>query len=349
MNMHILHLTPYMGLGGTERCIFNLTSQSLKRGYQVSLASPDGEGLKKVPGSVRVYKLENWRISKPFSSISALKRIGLSIGKEVDVIQVHAAAEMAYLIKRYLPQKPIIFTCHGYDTSLPVYFNYWLASKFLKKINYLIVLNPVERRYFVRAGIGEKKLIVLPNGVEEKFFLFPSTETGDDGVVGLVGRLARQKNIQWAIEAQAKYRFASKLLIAGDGPLRSQLEKQVKRRKLERDIIFLGHQERMEKIYPRFSFLLICSRNEAFPLIILEALAAGVPVLIPNWLPGLKESFCSAPGIIIFERGKDLKEKIERWDERIEGEKIRKFARSFLWENIFPEYDELYHQALNKG
>jgi len=76
MNMHILHLTPYMGLGGTERCIFNLTSQSLKRGYQVSLASPDGEGLKKVPGSVRVYKLENWRISKPFSSISALKRIG---------------------------------------------------------------------------------------------------------------------------------------------------------------------------------------------------------------------------------------------------------------------------------
>jgi len=347
--MHILHLTPYMGLGGTERCIVNLLSESLKRGYQVSLASPDGEGLKKVPGSVRVYKLENWRIFKPFSSTSALKRMALSIGKEVDIIQVHAAAEMAYLIKRYLPQKPVIFTCHGYDTSLPVYFNYWLASKFLRKIDYLIVLNPVQRRYFVRAGIGEKRLIVLPNGVEEKFFLFPSTKIGNDGVVGLVGRLAKQKNIRWAIGAQAKYRFASKLLIAGDGPLRSQLEKQVSRLKLREQVVFLGYQEKMQEIYPLFSFLLVCSRNEAFPLIILEALAAGVPVLIPNWLLGLKESFRSAPGIIIFKGGKDLKEKIERWDARTEREKMRKFARSFLWKNIFPKYDELYHRALNKG
>jgi len=347
--MHILHLTPYMGLGGTERCIVNLLSESLKRGYQASLASPDGEGLKKVPGSVRVYKLENWRISKPFSSISALKRIALFIGKEVDLIQVHAAAEMAYLIKRYLPRKPIIFTCHGYDTSLPLYFNYWLASKFLKKINYLIVLNPMEREYFTRAGIEKEKLVIIPNGVEEKFFSFPLEKENNNETVGLVGRLVKGKNILWAIENQAKYRFASKLLIVGDGPLRPELERRVKRLKLEKEIIFLGYQEKMEKIYPRFSCLLICSHSEAFSLIVLEALAAEVPVFIPDWLPGLKTIFDSAPGVTVFQGGKDLKEKIERWDERIDGEKMRKFARSFLWENIFPKYDELYHQALNKG
>ncbi|MEA3485287.1 MAG: glycosyltransferase family 4 protein [Candidatus Aerophobetes bacterium] len=347
-NMHILHLTPYMGQGGTERCILNLISQSLKRGYQVSLASPDGNGLKKVPGSVRICKLENWRISKPLGSASALKKVALSIGKEADIIQVHASAEMAYLMKKYLPQKPIIFTCHGYDTPLPRYFNYWIASKFLKKIDYSIVLNPVEREYFARAGIKKEKLAILPNGVEKKFFNFSFGKKNNDRVVGLVGRLVKRKNILWAIEAQAKYRLASKLLIVGDGPLRSKLERRVKRLGLGKEVIFLGHQEKIEKIYPLFSSLLVCSRNEAFPLIILEALAGGIPVFIPDWLPGVKKIFSSAPGIIVFQGVKDLKEKIERGDGRIERKKIQEFARSFLWENIFPEYEKLYRQVLNR-
>jgi len=338
-----------MGRGGTERCILNLISQSLKRGYQVSLASPDGNGLKKVPNSVRVYKLENWRVFKPLSSVSNFKKIALSISDKADLIQVHASAEMAYLVKRYLPQKPVVFTCHGYDTPLPVYFNYWVASRFLRKIDYAIVLNPVEKKYFVQAGVREEKLIILPNGVEEKFFRFPLKKKNDDKVVGLVGRLVKQKNILWAIKSQKEYKFASKLLIVGDGPLRSGLERRVKRSGLEKEVIFLGYQEKIEKIYPLFSYLLVCSRNEAFGLVILEALAAGIPVFIPDWLPGLKEIFSSAPGVIVFQGEKELKDKIERGDGRIERKKMRKFARSFLWENIFPEYEKLYYQALGKG
>jgi len=59
--MHILHLTPYMSLGGTERHILNLMAQGLSRGHQVSLASPAGEGLREVPDTVRLYQIENWR------------------------------------------------------------------------------------------------------------------------------------------------------------------------------------------------------------------------------------------------------------------------------------------------
>ena len=347
--MHILHLTPYMGLGGTERCILNLTSQALERGHQVSLASPEGEGLKKVPGSVKVYRIKNWRTLKFLSSIAALREV-VSVGAgEADIIQVHASAEMAYLVKKYVPQKPVIFTCHGYDAFYPIYLNYRLASKFLKRVDCVIVLNEKEKEYFLQGGVKEKQLTIVPNGVEEKFFNASSLKRDNGKVVGLVGRLVKQKNIVWAIKTQARYRFARRLLIVGEGPLRPRLEKLVRKLKLEKEVIFLGYQERIEKIYPLFSYLLVFSRNEAFGLVILEALAAGVPVFIPQWLPGIRHFYESFPGIIIFRGGKDLKQKIERGEGRLKKDEIQAFARRFLWANIFNKYEELYSQFLARS
>jgi len=343
--MHILHLTPYMSLGGTERHILNLIAQGLLRGHQVSLASPAGEGLREVPDAVRRYQIENWRGLKLLRSVKALREIISSVGDEVDLVQVHASAEMAYLTKKYLARKPVIFTCHGYNTH-PPYFNYWLAARFLRRVDCIVALTPEEKEYFLRGGIKESKLIVISNGVEEKFFRAPSSHQDDGEVIGLVGRLVKEKNFAWAVKMQAKYRFASKLFMVGEGPYRLRLEKLVKRLNLEREVIFLGYKEEMEKIYPFFTYLLISSRKEAFALVILEALAAGVPVLIPHWLLGVREFYGSAPGVVVFKGGKDLKQKVEKGEGKIMGDRIQSFARNFLWGNIFDRYEELYSQLL---
>jgi len=346
--MHILHLTPYMNQGGTERCIINLISQSLKNGYKISLVSPQGEGLKKVPEDVDVYKLRNWVAIRPFSATSELKKVLLSIDKKVDIIQIHAAAEMVYLARKFLPKKPIIFNCHGYDNALPSYFNYWLAARFLKKVTRLIVLNPLDGEYFSRAGLRKEKLVFIPNGVEERFFSPFSQQKDNRKIVGIVGRLVKQKNIGWAIKAQAKYKFASKLLIVGDGPLRSKLERGANKLKLDGEVQFLGHREKMEDIYPLFSYLLVCSRNEACPLVVLEALASGTYVFIPNWLPGLVKLWRSSPGVFVFKDAEDIKRQIEKKKEENELEEIQGFARTFLWECIFKRYKKLYSEVLGR-
>jgi len=346
--MHILHLTPYMSLGGTERHILNLIIQSLSRGYQISLASPWGEGLGEVPSAVRIHQIENWRGLKLLSSIKALKEMVLALKDDIDLIQVHASAEMAYLVKKYLIKKPVIFTCHGYNTC-PPYFNYWLAARFLKNTDCIVVLTPEEKEYFLRGGIKESQLVVISNGVEERFFHTFSFPRNNGKVIGLVGRLVKEKNFTWAIRAQAKYKFASKLLIVGKGPYRLRLEKLVKKLKLEKEVIFLGYKKEMEKIYPLFTYLLISSRKEAFALVILEALATGVPVLIPQWLSGVREFYGSAPGVVIFGGAKDLKQKVEREQGRLKEDEIQAFARNFLWENIFDKYEELYNQLLMRN
>jgi len=334
-----------MSLGGTERHILNLIVQGLSRGYQVSLASPAGEGLREVPDAVRLYQIENWRGLKLLGSVKALKEIILAVGNKVDLVQVHASAEMAYLAKKHLVKKPVIFTCHGYNTH-PPYFNYWLAARFLRRVDCIVALTPEEKEYFLRGGIKESKLIVISNGVEERFFRAPSSHQNDGEVIGLVGRLVKEKNFAWAVKMQAKYRFASKLFIVGGGPYRLRLEKLVKRLNLEKEVIFLGYKEEMEKIYPLFTYLLISSRKEAFALVILEALAAGVPVLIPHWLLGVREFYGSAPGVVVFRGGKDLKQKVKKGEGKIMGDKIQAFARNFLWGNIFDRYEELYSHLL---
>jgi len=344
--MHILHISPYMEQGGTERCIINLISQSLKNGYKISLVCPPGGGLKKIPLDVKIYKLKSWVLHKPFNAIAELKEVALNIGKKADLIQVHAAAEMAYLMRKYLPEKPVIFNCHGYDNFLSPYFNYWLASRFLKKVNCSVILNPFDKKCFIGAGLKKDRLIFIPNGVEEKFFNF-CKEKNNDKVVGFVGRLVKQKNILWAIKAQAKYRFSPRFLIVGDGPLRSKLEKLTKKLGVNKQIHFLGYKDSIEKVYPLFSYLLVCSRNEAFPLVILEALASGVPVFIPEWLPGLVRLWQNAPGVFVFENGKDLKRQINDKVGKNKEEKIQDFARFFVWENIFKKYQKLYFRVLN--
>jgi len=346
--MHVLHLTPYMSLGGTERHILNLIIQSLSRGYRISLASPPGEGLREIPDRVSVYKIRKWRGSKPLSSAKALKEIILAVKDKIDLVQVHASAEMAYLTKKYLGKKPVIFTCHGYNTH-PPYFNYWLAARFLKRTDCIVALTPEEKEYFLRGGIEENQLVVISNGVEERFFHSPSLPGNNDKVIGLVGRLVKEKNFTWAIKKQAKYRFASKLLIVGKGPYRHSLKKLVKKLKLEKEVIFLGYKEKMEKIYPLFTYLLISSHKEAFALVILEALAAGVPVLVPQWLFGVREFYGSAPGVVIFRGGKDLAEKVKEGKERLKEDKIQAFARNFLWKNIFDRYEQLYSQLLMRS
>lgn len=346
--MHILHLTPYMSLGGTERHILNLIIQSLSRGYRISLASPPGEGLREIPGAVRVYEIKNWRGFKLLSSVKALKEIILAVKDEIDLVQVHASAEMAYLAKKYLEEKPVIFTCHGYNTH-PPYFNYWLAARFLKRTDCVVALTSEEKEYFLRGGIKEDQLVVISNGVEERFFHPPSLPRNNNKVIGLVGRLVKEKNFTWAIKKQAKYRFASKLLIVGEGPYRHSLKKLVKKLRLEQEVIFLGYKEEMEKIYPLFTYLLISSRKEAFALVILEALAAGVPVLVPQWLFGVRKFYGSAPGVVIFRGVKDLAQKVRKREGRLKEDKIQAFARNFLWKNIFDRYEQLYSQLLMRS
>ena len=113
--------------------------------------------------------------------------------------------------------------------------------------------------------------------------LRPALGIPDEAVViGLVGRLVPIKNPSLLVEALAEVVAAAPhavLLVAGDGPLREDLDKDVRARGLTAHVRFAGWQSDLCALYATCDIVALVSRNEGTPVAVIEAMAAGLPVV----------------------------------------------------------------------
>jgi glycosyltransferase involved in cell wall biosynthesis len=104
-------------------------------------------------------------------------------------------------------------------------------------------------------------------------------------IAGSVCRLTGQKGITHAIEAfklVAEQRSDTHYVIAGEGPLRTELEAQVTAANLQDRVHFLGWRPDARTLYGAFDLFLMPSLWEGFGLVLLEAMAAGIPIVASN-------------------------------------------------------------------
>ena len=138
---------------------------------------------------------------------------------------------------------------------------------------------------FLRSN-GFENVHVLPHGVDcglfhprrRSAYLRNQWQVNDNQPVALyVGRVAAEKNIPQVVASYRKLLQSTpdlRLVVVGDGPLRSQLEQQ------HPDIIFAGVQtgEALARYYASADFFMFASQTETFGLVTLEAMASGLPV-----------------------------------------------------------------------
>ena len=74
----------------------------------------------------------------------------------------------------------------------------------------------------------------------------------------------------------------SKLLLVGDGPEISHINRLVEELNIRNHVLFLGKQDNLEELYSMSDFMLLLSEKESFGLVALEAMACGVPVIGTN-------------------------------------------------------------------
>lgn len=106
--------------------------------------------------------------------------------------------------------------------------------------------------------------------------------SGDDIILGTIGRLEEQKGHTFLINALAilkQKKYDLKLLIVGDGRLRNELENQVVKLSLESQVIFLGTRTDLGSIFPAINIFVMPSLWEGLSLAMLTAMAAGLPVI----------------------------------------------------------------------
>jgi glycosyltransferase involved in cell wall biosynthesis len=151
----------------------------------------------------------------------------------------------------------------------------------------VIAVSPEEQRAAVGLGFGRSKVALVPNGVGD-MRLAPRVDArramgvDDDAIViGFVGRLVEQKAPEVLIEAfasAAKAQPKARLALVGNGPLESEMRKLAARLDVAEKIIWLGERD-ARGVLAGFDLFALSSRKEGLPYVVLEAMAAGLPIV----------------------------------------------------------------------
>ena len=151
----------------------------------------------------------------------------------------------------------------------------------------IITVSPETERAAVRLGLGRDRVIMVPNGIGP-MTLTPRCEarktlgiSDDTVVIGFVGRLVNQKAPEVLVEAFARTTRAlpqTRLAMVGSGPLETSLRELADSVGVAERILWLGQRD-ARTVLAAFDVFAMSSRYEGLPYVLLEAMAAGLPVV----------------------------------------------------------------------
>jgi len=149
-------------------------------------------------------------------------------------------------------------------------------------------------RVFGKWNMGRPKAMVLPNAIDTQKFSYDEAvrrevrqELQLEGkyVLGMVGRLCMEKNYPFALELVSRLRQQlpkCMLVIAGNGEEEENIKNRIRQLDISDHVLLLGRRGDAERLYQAFDVFLLPSFTEGFPVAAVEAMAAGLPVLLSD-------------------------------------------------------------------
>lgn len=199
-------------------------------------------------------------------------------------------------------------TLHGSDLLL---HGGYLDVK-LQSCKFCLTVSEYNQRYILEhySGVEAEKVEVSRLGVEvsEQTQRSPSERKTSSGLALLaVGRLHAVKDHAFLVRACAELHTRGvpfECSIAGEGPERRRLESLIRRCNLGEQVTLLGHvpREQMDSLYERADVVLLTSRSEGIPLVLMEAMARGKVVLAPA-ITGIPELVVAGQSGFLYEAG----------------------------------------------
>jgi len=232
-----------------------------------------------------------------------------SLIKKYEINSVYShAEEISYWIK---PGMRILYHMHGSTNALvkakkkifrtKLLRDQWesIRKRNIKKANRIIAIDPLCMNLIKKHGV-EEKAILLPNFVDTSVFYKDSAqcsllENVDMKILLFVGRIEEVKGLELFVdtllEMNRREPWNWKGVIVGRGTYEPILKKYISDASAEALFYFSGpvfEQDKLRRIYNRASVLMISSFYEGIPMVILESLACGTPVISTN-VGGVKD------------------------------------------------------------
>jgi glycosyltransferase involved in cell wall biosynthesis len=297
--MKVVHLLDCPFFGGPERQILGLV-----KGLRHDLKStviffrnsaawlPFVEKLKAAGIAAEVLQNDNPNIAGIVSELRGKLR-----DKQADLLVCHGykADILGWVAARTLGI-PVIAVSRGWTAhTRKVRFNESLDRLFLGWMDAVVCVSEGQAQKVRAAGVSSNRVEVIHNSIDpdrfrsgdfavktklQRFFDSPR-----DAIVIAVGRLSPEKGFDHLIEA-AKDVLCSRpntgFLIIGEGPERAALESKIKAANLGQEVILAGFRTDVDELMPHADILVQSSHTEGLPNVLLEAGAAGIPVVATN-------------------------------------------------------------------
>ncbi|MBS3926348.1 MAG: glycosyltransferase family 4 protein [Nitrosarchaeum sp.] len=324
--------------GGGEYIFYHWARELVKKGHQVFVITQSLQGQK---SHETVDGINIFRVGTPlnlsgtlpvgiFANLSYLIKsylLGKKIIKENKIDIIHSNTYIPVISAQWCAKKiPHIATIHDvYHTSKNDFWKTWSKQKQISNLTKF--LGPLVEKKIAKTNVTlfhtvsnqskddieslgvRKKIKVIPNGIDPTIYDVATEQKKFQAIY--VGRLIFYKNIDVIIDAfdiVTKKIPSSKLVIAGDGPMRDQLVKKINKLNLQNNISLVGNvtDEQKFKLIKESTVLLNPSLIEGFGIVVLEGFAAGRPVIVSDSKPLSELVNNSVDGFILKHDDPDL-------------------------------------------
>jgi glycosyltransferase involved in cell wall biosynthesis len=289
--LRLLLVVDSLEVGGAERHVVDLAMALHRKGHEVEVACSVSGGLSEPleAAGVPVWPLAR-RLVKRRVSVAYARGIRRLLGeRRFDLVHAHIfASAVAAAIATLGKGVPLVITEHteaSWQTWRTRRVSRW-AHRRAKRV--IAVSTPIERRLIERDGVPSHLVTRIPNAVipasdEPPDPAGPLPDAWVEGpLVGVVARLQPEKGVANFLKAAARVSEISpraRFLVVGDGPLREELLNLVEHLGISERVRFLGYRTDSRALMGLMDLLVVPSLTEGSPLIVLEAMAAGVPVV----------------------------------------------------------------------
>lgn len=382
--MRIVHVSPfyYPSIGGIETFCRELSVRTAQRGHEVHVITFVGADLSdENDAGVEVHRL------KPLVSFFKARfspEVSRLIGEiDPDVVHIQALAPITQefcIVKghKYLAtyhNDPVLTDRPDYRLSIWVY-KWLLFPRFCRRVDRIVSPSKSYQASskFLELVPDDKKR-VIPNGVDSSQFTLPPNSkvkyreklgipAEHVGIfVGSMERWHAYKGVNVLLDAISRLRDIDlEFLFVGDGELRPRYEDMARRLRCQGRVKFLGKvgMERLIESYWAADFLVLpsTSRMECFGIVLIEAMACGLPVIATD-IPGPSDVF--AEGINGFKVEAREPEELSRAIRKLvllDGDELEQMSSNsrklaverYDWTKVVQaylgEYDRLIHGRL---
>src|SRR5215468_10689466 len=305
----------------------------------------------------------------PYALALAVKMVEVAESVNLDLLHVHYAIphSVSALLARAMavPRRlPFITTLHGTDITL-VGSNRSYLPITRYSIEHSDGVTSISR-YLLKQTLKEfdikRPIEVIPNFVNcDLYTRQPNPEQrakwapAGEPILMHLSNFRPVKRVTDCVEifAQVRARMPAKLVLIGDGPDRGAAEYLVRKKKLQKDVQFLGKQDQVYRLLSDADLFLLPSQLESFGLAALEAMACEVPVIatnvggIPEVIEHGQDGFLVDPGDVktAANFAIDILSRADRGREM--GQLARTHAkRDYCSKDIIPLYERYYQRVL---